>query len=189
MTDHPSPPARQMFAQRLKIARMARGYRTARSLAQVLEIDENRYTRYERAEVEPDIELIGRICETLRVTPNDLLGPAGHGSTAAHGFGESAVPSLEGAQSGADSRRDKAAWALARAVAELDGAASQSPCSEGSPLAVLQRAGHWFEQLSKRPYAAVGEILRLPAVAAAPVATAEELKRLIEAFTQDKPDG
>jgi len=37
-------------------------------------IEENRYTRYERAEVEPSLTVLLKICETLGVTPNDLLG-------------------------------------------------------------------------------------------------------------------
>jgi transcriptional regulator with XRE-family HTH domain len=48
-----------------------------------LGIEENRYTRYERAEVEPSLTLIHKICVTLQVSPNDLLGyderPCGNG--------------------------------------------------------------------------------------------------------------
>lgn len=68
--------ARLEFSKHLKEARLARGFRTARSLAKALSIDENRYTRYERAEVEPDLSLIRRICEALNITPNELLGTA-----------------------------------------------------------------------------------------------------------------
>ncbi|MEL6622722.1 MAG: helix-turn-helix transcriptional regulator [Pseudomonadota bacterium] len=65
---------RDLFSQRLRELRKQAGYRSARSLAERLEIDENRYTRYERAEVEPNLQLFSRICEILRITPNDLLG-------------------------------------------------------------------------------------------------------------------
>ncbi|MBS0244706.1 MAG: helix-turn-helix transcriptional regulator, partial [Proteobacteria bacterium] len=54
------PLARAEFARRLRELRIPRGFRTARSLARALEIDENRYTRYERAEVEPDLDMIRR---------------------------------------------------------------------------------------------------------------------------------
>lgn len=64
---------RARFAQRLRAIRIPRGYKTARSFAEALEIDENRYTRYERAEVEPDLQLMMRICSLLNATPNDLL--------------------------------------------------------------------------------------------------------------------
>ena len=65
--------ARLDFAERLRALRIPRGFRTARSFAKALGIDENRYTRYERAEVEPDLGLIRRICEILHVSPADLL--------------------------------------------------------------------------------------------------------------------
>lgn len=53
---------------------MLRGFRTARSFAERLGIDENRYTRYERAEVEPDIALLIHICQMLAITADVLLG-------------------------------------------------------------------------------------------------------------------
>jgi DNA-binding XRE family transcriptional regulator len=87
-----STTARNAFARHLRELRVLRGYRTARSLAQALGIDENRYTRYERAEVEPDLGLLMKICEVLALTPNDLLmdqigaSPGGGpGSTIPHG--------------------------------------------------------------------------------------------------------
>lgn len=69
------PAARGDFARRLRALRVPRGFATARAFALALGIDENRYTRYERAEVEPDLALIRHICEVLGVTPNELLGP------------------------------------------------------------------------------------------------------------------
>jgi transcriptional regulator with XRE-family HTH domain len=151
--------ARQDFARRLRELRVPRGFKTARSLARALEIDENRYTRYERAEVEPDLALIRRICETLRVTPNELLGtpsaaagstsePAGglpgDGKAAGIDDGPRSISLPEGAVAVASPfsvRVDTAAWSLACAVAELkDGA-----CADGAvqSLAVIQRATHF----------------------------------------------
>ena len=46
----------------------------AKAVARALEIEENRYGRYERAEVEPNLALLCRMCEVLQVLPNDLLG-------------------------------------------------------------------------------------------------------------------
>ena len=69
-----APPVRAAFAKRLREQRVQGGYARARSFAQALGIDENRYTRYERAEAEPDLTLIHKICETLRVTPDELFG-------------------------------------------------------------------------------------------------------------------
>ena len=42
----------------------------ARNFARALGIEENRYTRYERAEVEPTLTLIHRMCELLEASPN-----------------------------------------------------------------------------------------------------------------------
>jgi len=64
---------RELFASRLRKARQHKGFRTARSFADALSIDENRYSRWERAQVSPDFFMLERICSELAVTPNDLL--------------------------------------------------------------------------------------------------------------------
>ena len=69
-----APEVRARFAQRLKTLRTQRGFDRARYFAKSLGIEENRYTRYERAEVEPSLTLIHKMCETLQVSPNELLG-------------------------------------------------------------------------------------------------------------------
>src|SRR6185503_2038127 len=69
-----APNVRSQFAKRLKSIRTLRGFGRARYFAKSLGIEENRYTRYERAEVEPSLTLIHKMCEMLRVTPNELLG-------------------------------------------------------------------------------------------------------------------
>jgi transcriptional regulator with XRE-family HTH domain len=69
-----APEVRLQFAKRLKQLRTEKGFRLARTFAHALGIAENRYTRYERAEVEPSLTLIHKMCGTLRVSPNDLLG-------------------------------------------------------------------------------------------------------------------
>ncbi|MEM7777227.1 MAG: helix-turn-helix transcriptional regulator [Pseudomonadota bacterium] len=74
MSARKSNKVRDEFARRLRELRRSAGFKTARKFAATLDIDENRYTRYERAEVEPDLGLITRFCEALRVTPNHLLG-------------------------------------------------------------------------------------------------------------------
>jgi DNA-binding XRE family transcriptional regulator len=68
-----APGERLRFAKRLRLLRGKRGY-TQRYFARALEIEENRYGRYERAEVEPNLALLCRMCEVLQVLPNDLLG-------------------------------------------------------------------------------------------------------------------
>jgi transcriptional regulator with XRE-family HTH domain len=68
-----APEVRLQFAKRLKQLRTEKGFLRARTFANALGIHENRYTRYERAEVEPNLTLIHKICGTLRVLPNDLF--------------------------------------------------------------------------------------------------------------------
>ncbi len=119
-TNTAPPPIRAVFAKRLKALRIPRGYPTARSFAVALEIDENRYTRYERAEVEPDLSLLVKMCALLGVSPNDLLDvlpqPAG-----APGFAEEATTSTGAARdSTATARRRALAWQLAEEIDKLD---------------------------------------------------------------------
>ena len=64
---------REKFAKRLRRCRRQAGYVRARAFAQALGIEENRYTRYERAEAEPNLELIRKICLVLRVSPAILF--------------------------------------------------------------------------------------------------------------------
>ncbi len=165
-----------------------RGFKTARSLAHALGIDENRYTRYERAEVEPDLELIQQICETLRLSPNDLFGtqtplrdklalPA----QPVPGFAEPGQAAVGTDVSNGHGHQGREAWILAYAVAELE---SLTDTGADAPLATLQRAARLFADIESRPYAAVSEILLLPALATAPREDALRISRLIEAVTK-----
>lgn len=73
------PPERQgttTFAVRLKQLRVLRGFRTARAFAQALEIDENRYTRWERGEVEPSVAMLAKMADVLNL-PVDILVSGG----------------------------------------------------------------------------------------------------------------
>ena len=58
------------FGKRLATARLAAGYETAAALSQLLGMEDA-----ERGEVEPNFELLLRICAVLKVTPNDLIMP------------------------------------------------------------------------------------------------------------------
>jgi transcriptional regulator with XRE-family HTH domain len=75
--DRVIPAVRLEFAKRLRQLRIEKGFAHARDFARALDIEENRYTRYERAEAEPSFTLIHRICVTLQVSPNDLFGFTG----------------------------------------------------------------------------------------------------------------
>jgi transcriptional regulator with XRE-family HTH domain len=193
MTTMSPPTARRQFARRLREFRIDRGFKTARSLARALGIDENRYTRYERAEVEPDLVLIQRICETLRVTPNDLFGTGdeARGIETQHqartmvvGFTDD-TPTLR-AEASPDPRvsRDTITWTLACAVAELQAKSEAPHVADGSPLATLQRAARLFADLERRPFAAVSEILLMPPVACATQGDAQRIGQLVEVFAR-----
>lgn len=60
------------FSDRLRAARGAK-YETAARFAGVLNLDAHTYRKYERGESEPNYDTLVRICELLKITPNDLL--------------------------------------------------------------------------------------------------------------------
>jgi len=69
------------FADRLRDARVAKGYKSAAKFAHAIGREEHTYRHYERGESEPDYETLERICHLLEITPNDLLpGAAERGS-------------------------------------------------------------------------------------------------------------
>lgn len=78
MTTH----ARQGFAQRLCLLRKTIGYENAADFAKALGVRPGTYGRWERAETEPSINMILRICQRLAVTPTFLL--LGHNQEAAN---------------------------------------------------------------------------------------------------------
>ncbi|MDX2155351.1 MAG: helix-turn-helix transcriptional regulator [Hyphomicrobiaceae bacterium] len=189
--------ARSDFARRLRELRVPRGFRTARSLARALEIDENRYTRYERAEVEPDLAMIRRICEILNVTANDLLGTgealmngsSGGADTSrfvgwrekAAGFGRVSVPSGEAAGIGLAAL----AWALAEGVTQLRlSAAHRSRPGEESPLADVGATGALYRAIMAQPFEAISSLLEDPDVVGASPDAARDLRQRIDALVQ-----
>lgn len=64
---------RAQFARNLRRLRIEKGFRSASAFSRKLGIDHNRYTRYERAEVEPNLSVLLKICDGLEVSPNELL--------------------------------------------------------------------------------------------------------------------
>src|SRR5262249_48170395 len=114
-----APDVRTRFATRLKRLRLQRGYERARFFARTLGIEENRYTRYERAEVEPSLTLLQKMCETLRVTPNELLGFA---DALGDGSGPAGAALARGEAEAESNRADPAsslAWRLASAMVAI----------------------------------------------------------------------
>lgn len=193
-----SPTERQAFAHRLRELRVTRGYRTARSLALDLGIDENRYTRYERAEVEPDIDLITRICRTLSLTPNVLFGfdserpqtgfaevaqgiISGYGSAGAAPTADISTAESEGAEASANAFT-RFAWALADEIATVRARSAGAP--SGGPLAQVATAMAIYKNLMDAPFETLEVLLREPALAHATVETQERIAELARQFAR-----
>lgn len=69
------------FASRLREARKAAGYDSAEAFAEFIGMNPHTYRKYERDpkstnSAEPDFYTLTRLCEHLKVTPNDLLPEA-----------------------------------------------------------------------------------------------------------------
>jgi len=191
-SDEGAPTARLEFARRLRELRIPRGFRTARSLARCLEIDENRYTRYERAEVEPDLTMIRRICEALNVTPNDLLGDVDTGADAQPSASQARPPAegpgMVAAPRPARHHQDPistAAWLLAEVATEIRAelpASLPSVTPPTSSLAVIAETGRLYKSLMEHPFETIADLLSEPTIANAKPAGAHSLQERIEAF-------
>lgn len=179
INSHQMSGTRNIFAKRLKDLRIPRGFKTARKLAQTLGIDENRYTRYERAEVEPDLGLFVRICEVLDVTPNDLLGVTN--SDLVPGFRDDAVSTYKPhapSDSASDQRRRALAWQLAEEIVSIE-MNSEAQRGQQAAMAAVQRVSAMFTALEQDPFSAISGLASHRAIASAPPARQEKLATLI----------
>ena len=162
-----APEVRSQFAQRLKNLRTQRGFDRARYFAKSLGIEENRYTRYERAEVEPSLTLIHKMCETLRVSPNELLGFPSVAYRRCAGSFESArrerEPRRRRGRSGKAARPvGSLAWNLASEAVAIRHRHARDPKRPADPLALLRETGALFQRLQSEPFDTVAEILDDP---------------------------
>jgi transcriptional regulator with XRE-family HTH domain len=189
MSDVLAPNVRSQFAKRLKIIRTQRGFDRARYFAKSLGIEENRYTRYERAEVEPSLTLIHKMCATLHVTPNELLGFSEFNDEGAFqsASGMAEIPTgapKPQAQAGGNGNAGSLAWRLAsEAVAIRSEQASRGKSPE-DPLANFRETGTLFQKLQAEPFSTVAEIVDDPAVKTAAAARKAAIAELIRAFTE-----
>jgi DNA-binding XRE family transcriptional regulator len=186
-----APEVRSQFAQRLKNLRTLRGFDRARYFAKSLGIEENRYTRYERAEVEPSLTLIHKMCETLRVSPNELLGFAefrhAHFS-GVPGLAETPAGEMrahEGEETGSKgaSPVSSLAWNLATeavAIRHEHGAKSKVAAD---PLEMLRETGALFSGLQAEPYETVAALLNDSALKDVDAKHKARLAELIQAYT------
>jgi transcriptional regulator with XRE-family HTH domain len=186
-----APEVRLQFAKRLKTMRTQRGFDRARYFARSLGIEENRYTRYERAEVEPSLTLIHKMCETLRVSPNELLGFADSGQAfePAPGLAEAAVgeiaqtPRRDGGGHGPDAV-STLAWRLAaEAVAIRHEQPGKSKTAAGDALETVRETGALFRSLQARPFETAAELAADPALERVDGKRRAALAGLIRAYT------
>jgi len=179
-----APEVRAQFAKRLKEMRSRNGFPRARYFARSLGIEENRYTRYERAEVEPNLTLIHKMCETLRVSPNELLGfaeYAGAGSPPA--FSEDAPTEHSPAEDPANRRLQLHAWRLASEVVAIRGRHRAKTKTAADPLAGMRDTGKLFRKLQADPFGTVAEIAADEVFKELDPARKADLAQVIAAFT------
>jgi transcriptional regulator with XRE-family HTH domain len=175
-----APEVRTRFAKRLKSMRMENGFQRARYFAKALGIEENRYTRYERAEVEPSLTLIHKICEVLRVSPNELLGFAEYGGAPAGGFAEPPAGELPPAENPPERHAELMAWRLAAEVVAIRNARRTNL---SDPLAAARETGRTFQLLRSDPFNTVAGLVADEAFKDLGSERKTELARLVEAFT------
>lgn len=178
-----APEVRWKFAKRLKEMRVQNGFLRARYFAKSLGIEENRYTRYERAEVEPSLTLIHKMCETLRVSPNELLGFAESGGFAAAGLEENPPPQDGTAEDARMRHLSLLAWRLASETVAVRNSQRTGVKSAADPLAITREIGKLFQLLQNDPFGTVAEIASDDALKTLDSERTAELADLIEAYT------
>jgi transcriptional regulator with XRE-family HTH domain len=185
----PAPAVRAEFAKRLRVLRAQRGFERARHFAKALGIEENRYTRYERAEVEPNLTLLFEICQTLAVTPNELMGfaeGAVDGRSAGLADGPAAVRpqprSAPEANAGPDRRA--LAWQLATEAAHLQAERRGAAKGAFDPLRLVRETGRLYARLEQDPFGTIAEIVEDPALQDMTGDRTVKLAALIAAYTE-----
>jgi transcriptional regulator with XRE-family HTH domain len=186
-----APEVRSQFAQRLKTLRTQRGFDRARYFAKSLGIEENRYTRYERAEVEPSLTLIHKMCEALRVSPNELLGFADLGhlfSGGVSGLAEAAADELEREHVGKGANpAGSLAWNLAAEALAIRNLGTKSK-GPADPLAALRETSALCRSLQAEPFDTVDAILNDAALKDVDAKHKARLAQLIQAYTDSVSD-
>jgi transcriptional regulator with XRE-family HTH domain len=182
MTKTLAPEVRSEFAKRLKDMRQQKGFPRARYFAKTLGIEENRYTRYERAEVEPSLSLIHKMCEVLQVTPNQLLGFPRRPPQPPPGLEEDAAEGLGSLENLSERQVEPQAWRLATAVASVR-SAHGTGAKPADPLALMGETSKLFQQLLKDPFNSVADIVSDEALQGLEPERKAEIARLVRALT------
>ena len=187
-----APEVRLRCARRLKDMRNQRGFHRARYFAKSLGIEENRYTRYERAEVEPSLTLIHKMCETLQVTPNELLGFAEASQRpleAAPGLAEGSAGEMARAHGAADSGNgpdpfSSLAWSLASEAVAIRLEQTGRSKSASDPMRALQETSALFRKLQSQPFRTVTELVEDRTLKEADAPRKARVAELIRGFTE-----
>jgi len=186
-----APEVRLQFAKRLKTMRTQRGFDRARYFARSLGIEENRYTRYERAEVEPSLTLIHKMCETLRVSPNELLGFVESGIERlfepAPGLAEAAageIPRRDGGGHGPDAV-STLAWRLAAEAVAIRREQAGKSKAAGDALETVRETGAIFRSLQAQPFETAAELAADPALERVDSKRRAALAGLIRSYTDN----
>lgn len=172
---------REKFPQNLRLLRISRGFARARHFAEAIGIGENRYTRYERGEAEPNIELIYKICDVLKAAPNDLFG-IGEARAASRsdpgqrpGFAE--LPQAGPPLSTPSQDRQSAGWHLSRELALLEMGEGS-----GSPTEQLKATAAIFLELDRSPFHVIARVLSGPVAQAKPPEALKVVNDLVDAY-------
>ena len=181
-----APEVRSEFAKRLKEMRVRNGFVRARYFAKSLGIEENRYTRYERAEVEPSLTLIHKMCETLQVSPNALMGFAEYagGAPAYAAFGEDSTSENANGEDTAARHMNLLAWRLAGEVVGVRTKHRARTKGTADPLATARETGKLFQRLQNDPFGTVAEIVGDDALKDLGSERKTEFAELVDAFTE-----
>jgi transcriptional regulator with XRE-family HTH domain len=170
---------RTQFGLRLRELRLEAGFKTARSFARALNLEENRYTRYERGEVEPNLLNIGKMCRLLGVDANRLLGLADN-SDAQTGPVAIAARVSSGAPGAG---RSAEAWRLASVIASLTSSDQSRSAEQNDPLVQLRSTAEIYRRLlSDDAGHVVAELLSEDALSHLASGRKSELLGLIEGF-------
>lgn len=183
------------LAEQLKKLRQVKGHPTARGFAKTLGISENRYSRYERGEAVPKLDLVWAICSTLGITPNELYGwempseyarpvsrlagmpvpslPAPSVSTV--GMADDPAPFVHQTQP-TSSATGTVAWRLATVLAE----AIESPGD--TKLRTMRRTADIFSHLKADPFQTIAAYLQTIDLASSKPTLEARIAAEVEAF-------
>lgn len=170
-------------------------------MAAALDIDENRYTRYERGTTEPSFELIVKMCRLLATTPNNLFefqelrqpspsSIAGFSAQPQPPFLDRPQPTGPGeaqAQQPPPSTMQiaAAAWRLSAEVQRLQERLSGSVADQGSnELAAIRQTAKLFEELKGDPFGTIARLSNDPVLATGNRKALVALRRQIGQFVK-----